>query len=198
MCDRISDWYECILPNGKRGIREEVSYLFCDDLWRYIKEFAIDYDILSLDELSREEFNLFMRHNERTPQLRRLGLEVYRWLGRQMRQDKLNPVCCNCNKKVSIAVCNINTRTEKVWCNKCIEGCGLYERLTEFHRVEFSELVENCLEDMPNLFVITDYDPIANNFGAPDYSDDSDDEDEDEDDSDDDLFDTIGVEHTEL
>lgn len=104
-----------------------------------------------------------------------------------MRQDKLNPVCCNCNKKVSIAVCNINTRTEKVWCNKCIEGCGLNEILTEFHRIEFSELVENCLEDMPNLFVITDYDPNG------DDEDDSDYEDEDED-----LFDTIGVEHIEL
>lgn len=41
MCERISDWYECVLPNGKKGIREEVSYLFCDDLWREIKSFLI-------------------------------------------------------------------------------------------------------------------------------------------------------------
>lgn len=39
MCDRISNYYETILPNGKQGLREEVQYAFCDDLWREIKSY---------------------------------------------------------------------------------------------------------------------------------------------------------------
>lgn len=39
MCSKIVEYTIVTKPNGRTRLREDVSYLFCDDLWREIKSF---------------------------------------------------------------------------------------------------------------------------------------------------------------
>ena len=155
MCERISERYECVLPNGKEGIREEVSYLFCDDLWRYIKEFAIDYDILALDEIARKNLNERISDPRLTASKRSLFIEVHKWMGRQMRQNKQCKVCSHCNKKTSLMYCNTEIKTGKVWCDLCIKDCiEFYAFLINFHHdgADWHDVIHDCLADIPDLY----------------------------------------------
>jgi hypothetical protein len=46
MCEKNTNYYETILPNGKRGLRADgYSYHFCDDLWGNIKGFLFPIDL---------------------------------------------------------------------------------------------------------------------------------------------------------
>jgi hypothetical protein len=169
-------------PNGKRKLIESgFEYQFCDDLWRYIKEFAIDYDILALDECSRENLNERMSEPTLPANAKSLINKVYKWLGGQMRRNKQCKVCGHCNKKTNPMFCNTETETGKVWCNVCaMSHYGLFERLQKFEMcdTDWNDIVEACLEDIPDLYELTNN--TCDNDETEDDSD-SDEEDEDED-----------------
>lgn len=61
--ERITEYYECVLPNGKNGLRTEVKYAFCDDLWREIKSYMFHPPHVAL-YISRERERYFTYTNE--------------------------------------------------------------------------------------------------------------------------------------